>query len=193
MARSRHSVFNTRQVQALQRFLRGDYAGAIEAWESMLHLLGHTPATRFARALCFYNIGMAYLRLELPYNAAECLRQALHLSACSVPLTRAQRLFRADAHYLLAQAYEMHQQPERANDAYHLACHAYEEVGDLRRKAEALLKWANLLECQGELIWAANLYNMARRTAWSLREEEELAMEAEQAVERVLKLLTQAD
>lgn len=191
MARYNRFALSNTQARALECLRAGDYAGAVEVWQSALQRLNEKPESQFTRALCELNIGITYYRMELFFNAAERLELAL---ACTYeippPTTPDHRALRAEIIYALARTYEELGDYAKADRFYHEACHEFDEAGDRRRKAETLLRWGRLLERFGAWIDAVNLFNRARREAFELPKSIALVREAERAVERVLKNLS---
>jgi tetratricopeptide (TPR) repeat protein len=190
MARYNRFALSMTQARALECLRAGDYAGAVEVWQSALQRLSEKPESRFTRALCELNIGITYFRMELFFNAAERLHLALSCSyEIPPPTTPAHRALRAEIISALARTYEEMEEYAQSDRYYHEACHEFEAAGDRRRKAETLLRWGKLLQRLGAWIDAANLFNRARREAFELPQSSALVREAERAVERVLKNL----
>lgn len=188
MARYNRFALSNTQARALECLLTGDYAGAVEVWQSVLQQLNEKPESQLTRALCEFNIGITYYRMGLFFNAAERLALAL---ACTYeippPTLRGHHALRAEILDALARTHEELGDYAEADRFYHEACHAWDEAGDRRRKAETLLRWGRLLERFGAWVDAVNRFNRARREAFELPKATALVRDAEQAVERVLK------
>lgn len=190
MAITKRSVLSNAQARALERLSSGDFAGAVEVWQSALKNLGQASSHLYERTLCELYLGMTYYRMGLLTNSEETLLSALKLSDELNTRNKEQCAeLQGNILAMLARVFEETGDYDRADQVYHEACHAFEDSGNPHRKAEILFRWAQLREQQMDLISAVNLYNRARRTAFPLEKADDLSREAEQAVDRVLKIL----
>lgn len=187
-------ALDTKQAQAVERFRSGDFSGAIAAWNDVLSDLDRRAVGRLPYALCLFNIGASYLRMNMASNAAEQFETALEIMAKDKRSPHDERLrLRAECAYALAQAEQMREDFEEADFNYHDACHDFGDANEPRRRIEALLRWGHMHAQEGDLVTGVNLLSKARKEARASIALVDLELEADQAVLTALERFEEAD